>query len=482
VLLLLSACGNAAIPEAQIEADSHHRTLHVLALNVYTAVLRQAESAINQSWADEGRAFTLELTSYTPDEREHILSRLQTALMSGQGYDMFFWDGHPLMIHSASGLFADFYALIDQNPTTSREDFYTNILEAWEFDGGLYIFPLSVEFMYVGISSKIPEAFIDRFTQHSTITTRELMRIYLDLHQAYPEEFSHMAFGRGTDFNLHSAMGSFIDFEKGNAYISRSAFASFLEDMRQISDMSIAVDYTNIRWPYEAMIAGLSHYYTFLTLGRDWWFADPLGALFDPPVPSFLHFIPLADEHGRLIIEQYNRNGYWFDTFIGDWHYTLSPAWGSVSISAAGDGALAWEFIQYIISAMVNHHARPAAPGTPVHYLRYFGSHNLMSPIKSTYLRPHLRSYFYRVFEDVMTMDNARRRFYGLSVMPDERRLEIEAAIDRLEAFNKMPAVVMPYLPGSLYEGPLEEFMLGRIHARQAADIIHNRVALWLIE
>ena len=160
----------------------------------------------------------------------------------------------------------------------------------------------------------------------------------------------------------------------------------------------------------------------------------------------------------------------------------MSPFWGSVVISAAGNKELAWLFVESLISAMVSHGERHARQGRLFEYRMYFGSNNLMSPIKREYLRPHLSPFFYRNFEDIATMDSNMRRFYGLSLFPDERRLEVEAAIDRLEAFNNMPAVLAAYLPGSLYEDVIEDLLLGKIIAEQAAVIINNRVALWLIE
>jgi len=419
-----------------------------------------------------GPGFTLELTSYTPDERELALERLQTALMSGQGYDMFFWDGHPLGVHLDAGLFMDFYTLI-----ACREDFYTNVLEAWEHDGRLYVFPLSVEFTYVGISTHIPQAFVDRFIRYGTITNQELMRIYIDLLDEFWEDFGHIAFLNGHMPSLHHVMGNFIDFKNRSAALNDRRFSQFLEDLKRIADMDIRVDYTNIRWYYEGMMADLPYHYVFMTIGQ---WIDPMSAIFDPPEPGFIHFIPIADDYGRLVTEQYVRP-HWFD-WSEHWSYDLSPSWGSVSISAAGDGILAWEFTQQLISSMVVHDERNLIMGTPLMNVRHFGSGNLMSPIKRAYLRPHVEAYFYRHFGNPLEMDTQRRRYYGLPLIPTERNIQLDHAIGRLEAFSKMPVVLAPYLPGSLYEDPLADFMAGTISAQHAADIIHNRVALWLIE
>jgi len=471
-LLLLSACGNGEAQEQQTHDDSH--TLSVLAMELHVSVLRQAERAMQAAWAEEGRYFSLDLTTYRPDEWEFQLTRLQTSLMAGQGYDMFFWDGHPLGIHIASSLFTDFYELIEQNPDTNIEDFYTNILDAWAFDGGLYIFPLSFEFTYVGINASLPQVFIDRFSRNNTITIFELMEIYIDLQQAYWEEFGHLTFG--SDFYLHNVIGSFIDYERRVSSLNNKDFVVYLENMRRILDMT-PDEHSSLPWDYGEMMEELPNHSVFFVRR---WSVEPVSAIFNPPEPTFVHYIPLADKHGRLIIEQFNRF-YLFDYF-DYWFYTLSPAWGSVSISAAGDGDLAWIFIQHLISAMVSHNLSHIHEDAPVHYHRHFGNHNLMTPIKRSYLRQHMMSFFYRYFEDMLTMDWARLRFYDIPFIPDERRQAYDGAIASLEVFNDMPAVVMRYLPEKFYEDILEEFLLGLTIGQQAADEIHNRVALWLIE
>jgi len=67
-------------------------------------------------------------------------------------------DGHPLRSYAANGFLTNFYNLIDSHPYTDREDFFTNVLKAYEFGGGLYVFPLSFGFEYVGINASAPES------------------------------------------------------------------------------------------------------------------------------------------------------------------------------------------------------------------------------------------------------------------------------------------------------------------------------------
>jgi len=473
ILILLSACNGQNLAEETDLESSPNRSLSVLAPNLFTSVLRQAENDMAAAWAEEGREFYLEISSYNPDEREQQLSRLQTMIMAGQSYDMFIWDGHPLWMHSSSGFFADFYRLIDENPNTSLDDFYTNVLEAWEFDGGLYIFPLSFELTYVGISAELPRYFIDRFSEHNTITTRKLMEIYLDLQRGYWDEFGHMAFNSG--FYVQETLSSFINFEARRATVNDFRFVEYLENMRIISN--IEIDEIEFRYRgYHYMMEEFAQRYVFLErLGG----TRAISALFDPSQPAFINFIPLADEYGRAILRQ-NNSHYYFRGW--GWDYDISPSWGSLSISASGDSSLAWEFTQYLISAMISHDIRHVVVDVPAHYRHHFGNNNLMTPIKREYTEPHIRRVFYRNFEDMMTAYWAKRGFYGIPLIPSEILEAYSGAINRLANFNEMPMVLKPYLSGSLYEDPLEDFMLGVISAWQAVEEINNRIGLWLIE
>lgn len=470
-ILIASACNT--LPQIDQIEFSPNKTLTVLAPNLYTSVLKQAERAMSNAWAEEGREFILQISSYNPSEREQQLSRLQTMIMAGQSYDMFVWDGHPLWIHSNSGFFADFYTLIDQSPNTKLDDFYTNVLEAWEFDGGLYIFPLSFELTYVGISAELPQSFIDRFNQHSTITTKELMEIYLDLQREHWQEVGNMAFGAG--FYIQDTLGSFINFESSRATINDFRLVEYLENMRQISN--IEIEETELRYRgYNYMMEELSQQYVFLQRYAG---ISQISVLFDPPNPAFLNYIPVTDEYGRAILRQ-NNSYYYFNDW--GWAYDTSPFWGSLSISSNGESALAWEFTQQLISAMISHDIRDVVLGEPIHYHRHFGNHNLIMPIKRAYTELHVRRIFDRYFEDMMTAYGAKRRFYGIPSSSVEMRPTLDEAIARLEAFNNMPMVLKPYLPANLYQQPIEDFMLGLTSAWQAAEEINNRIGLWLIE
>jgi hypothetical protein len=427
--------------------------------------------------------------------------------MAGQGYDIVMWDESPLWIHSGSGLWADFYDLIDQNPDTNRDDYHIHILEAWEHNGGLYIFPLSFEFQYVGINANLPQEYIDRFSRHDSITYHELLRIYLDLQREYGEEFGHMVPGSDALLQLlqnapHTVMGSFIDFENKTSYLNGDGFISYLEDLKQVSDISPdRVYWTGLWWDHghQRQIPEQTEHCVFLY--SRWW-SYPMQALYETQTPHFVHTIPIAGEDGRLIIDQYT---YTAGTVYGkDWDslphdsrresYAFapspivpglirpSPAWGSVTVGAGGDSALAWEFTQHLMDAImdfssIHRFQRDLRCCCTITYIT-FNPRNLVTPIERSRFRPYMEDFFERAFRFNFSM----QLFYGVSHDIDDLPEIYEQGIAGMERFNSMPVRLMPYLPGTLYEEPLRDFMLGLIPAHHAAQEIHNRVSLWLVE
>ena len=133
IALFLSSCGNREEQEDLVE-EMYANTLSVHALFVYEDILRHAGAELNASLSEEGQSFQLDLTTYEWGEREYQRTRLQTMFMAGQGYDVLIWEGFPLWLHADSGFFANFYNLIDQDPNSSREDFFVHVLAPLKLD------------------------------------------------------------------------------------------------------------------------------------------------------------------------------------------------------------------------------------------------------------------------------------------------------------------------------------------------------------
>lgn len=466
--LTLSACGNTY----ELPQRTHRpaeATLTVLAPEFYTVALERTEASMASAWAEEGRYFSLEATIYRWDEREQQEPRLRTMLMAGEAYDLIFWDTIPLWLHSGSGLLLDFYEVIDQDPFTEREDFFTHVLETWEVDGGLYIFPAAFRLEYVGINANLPTSIIEQFARYSSINEIDLFKIYTDLYLEYGTDLFIMntfweTFPRNS---IRPVLGNFIDFEARSSSLNDGRFAEYLDNVRQAIDlMGSPSPASEVRFS-EAFINTRSRaieqaeHFVFVHERN---YLNPLMALIDPPEAFFVNFIPLADIYGRPRIEQ---------------HPFAEATWANLCISAGGDGLLAWEFVQHLLTVMLQttvYDRITIGYGNTI--TPFFGDGSISIPIRREDFRPHMENVLNRAFRE----DGRARTFMGIPNSSAERVDIYEDAIARKQAFIEMPVAMMPFMPFELFEDHLDAFLLGSISSQEAANEIHNRIALWLIE
>jgi len=467
LLLILVACGSRQ--QNDDSEESTDLTLRVLSPIVYVNVLRDAMGRMARELAADGINFRIELTAYERGESYNQRLRLQTMLMAGHGYDLIVWDNHPIKLYASRGFLTDFYALIDSHPITSREDFFLNVLEAYEYRGGLYAFPLTFGFEYIGINSNAPESIVDRFMKHGSITIHELLELYSDKQQQYMNEFNHLQFIRGNSpaFGMIyyiAAMGiaDFVDFDARVSNLYSPQFAGFLDvfyhafNGRHLFEFSIS----HFSHPVNNVISEMSQSSTFVGLSSH---LSPVLALFTHEDPHFLNFIPLATDDGRLIINPglFHNGGGGVD----------GSTWAKLAIPASGDGHLAWEFIQHLIPVMLS----PAHVGPDEHGFQSFGRNSLVTPITRRDFEPHIMSVL------------ASLRGSSFDIVPLVGMADgggHEQAINRLAELNEMPMSILEgfNLPDVILVDAFTPFLQGITSAEATAQEIHNRISLWLIE
>ena len=447
------------------------RTLTVHTSNRHTGVILQAANALNDLWREQNRPyiFQVEIDDYNWTDWESGMARnerLRTELMAGGGPDMFLFDGMEIHSLAASGFVRNFYELIDADPNSNRDEFFTQALYAFEINNGLYMFPVSFGFEYVAVNAGLPQEFIDRFTQKTEITLSQMMEFYLDLMYAHGDEFGDLTFGTGGGITwsgnvLQSIMGGFIDFNTRTANLTDPKFVEALELMRIVyADWDVTstwgvtinnVDFLRDRAREHAFFAisdGLSSF----------------DAFFTPVTPIFKHHIPLVDDYGRLMLP--------------------SPGWGQVwsgiFITTAGDAELAWELTRQLIYAYTNPVGRAAVEpiwGAPATW----GNQSFATPI----LRSLFRDHAMRSFEDTHETFGAPRGLQSFVGFDDDanRAAQFEDAVNRIASFHDRPmSMLSPMVPAHLFEDAFDQFQRGLITAEAAAQRIQNAVFLWLIE
>jgi len=441
--------------------ETNIQTITIFGNQTYERILQQARDEMNIAWATEGREYTLhiEFESYTYGEWFVGNQRINVELMAGLGPDLILVHHTPVWNWVRSGLFTDIYQLMDKSPNTSRDYFYTNVLEALEYDGRLYVFPLSFGFEYVAINERLPQTFIDRFKQYNFISMGDLFDIYIDLINTYYYEFGHMRIGGNAVLTnaaqaIFYGMAPFIDFNTREVALTNNDFVDFLRLIPQIFTLEDLFQMSMIRAIPMSSANDMSHLanrYVFFVEHLD---LGPVNAFFDPVTPHFVHFIPIVCELGNLRID----------------HTGIGPTWQHISIPAVGDGELAWEFTQHLLNAMAYPDLQSQARAHSI------GSYSFATPIRRDMFQPRVRS----------IMEHALYRYAQPFIgMDDEatRTQLIDDAIVRLSNLNEMPITAAPFI--QIYDinyNVIEQLLVGIISAEDAAQSLHNQIALRLIE
>ena len=455
-------------------------------------ILRQAEELMNESWRRQGKPYAFELDiedwpritqmvmndmlragnadPHLAYNREQAM-RLGVELMAGRGPDLVYARDLDIRTMSQRGFLADINALIENHPASSRCDFHEHILDALMMDGGLYVFPVSFGFYRVGVNAAIPQTFIDRFMGYSSITFAGMLEFYIDFMEAFGDEFGHMrpAFAYPTYRDFPSAviagMSQFIDFDAGRASLNSPEFVEILNSLARVARTNVHFgdDYMDTMMPgrrvMEEWIASSALFYINSN------HLQGTEAFFSRQEPFFVNFIPLVDDYGSLAFDIEGRD-----------------TWALWSIPAAGNPALAWELVTYLLEAYYypvgSARFEPIWGATPP-----WTDSSISSPIK----RSHFDGSIQRAFDSI----------HGPYVPPShtgwandpgtpEWKAEAQNAISILASQNEMPvAHINPLFPplvrGFILE-PLEHLRLDVITAEAAAQQIHNSVQLWLLE
>ena len=472
----------AQIALMEARADLPVRTLRIMAPQELQRQLNQAAMTMNGDWANRGveYRFNLEVSPYNVHEREEMAPRIATMMMAGMPYDMFtIYDDIPLWNWARTGLITDIWGLIDGNPLTDRTDFYTNVLEAFEHDGGLWAFPVSFGLQYIGISRRLPQYIIDNFAELDTISVRDAMDMHNYLLTSHNNDFGHMLFSKGArtemwDEVLMHEIGSFINFDTRTSYLTDNGFISFISLLQAAFPI---LDYESMPdggfVAHQQRLYNISHIYAFNVV--DAWLTTQ--ALIPMEDPSFIHHIPLTDDTGRLRIRHGERLYYGWEG-LGTWMTLVYPS--------SGEGELAWEFTQHLIYSLVH---TPSAHDIVFSGFLMSGEESPVTPILRELFESHMTRSLTRSIlssEATLAIFGEQYRIFPAHISnPVYKEQVVESAIERVSVYNEKPVVLKPFFPAGLRDGLIEiaeQFMRGLITVEAAAQSMHNRVSLWLIE
>ena len=194
---------------------------------VVTAPFRETMdriTAFNESNPD----YFIEMKSYGggAESFEALETQLPLEVLSGKGPDLVIWDGMNYSPALASDrLMENLYDFMEADPDFHREDYYENILQAFEINGGLYICPASFS-VHTGCVWA-DELGTDRGVTDGW-TLGEMMQTYENSPRAktfapnFTKEFQ-------LQFICEDCMGDFVDWNSGKCHFDTPEFVELLE-------------------------------------------------------------------------------------------------------------------------------------------------------------------------------------------------------------------------------------------------------------
>ena len=312
-------------------------------------------------------------------------------------------------------------------------------------------------FTYVGINDRLPEHIINTFSQFSYLGVSDAANLYLSILDNYPDEFGGAYFGIDV-LPFWSDIIHFIDFDTNTVNFSDHHFIeSFMLYSTVMQRINIPTRGIGIGVPITAkrFVSEHSENHMFYGSGLH---LNPADAFFDRDIP-FSHFIPLANDHGELILNN-------ADNTPG---FAIPTVW----MSAAGDTELSWEFIQHLIVAFSQPQPdRNTMFVQGVSTLVPWGSFSFNIPIKRSLFESHMSV----AFRNIHSYDNQFPRGELFDIAATE-------ALERIYRYSNMPMVKQfPSIPMDLISEPLNDFTLGLISAETAITQAENALTLWFME
>ena len=466
LILLFTACGRGG--DNEISDEPVQRTLTIMANDNFRGVIEHARLLLNASWIERGYNYRLAVNFEGHDmvdwdqNFEAIQAaqaareaRLRVELMSGRGPDLIFNENFYLHQFAQRGHLTDFYNLIE-NP----DDFFMNPLKANEFRGGLYELPLMFGFYYIGINDNAPDSIRYRFKQLSYIRASDLLRLYFDFLDNYPDEFMRLGLWVMDILPYYLNLMNYIDLDTITVDFTPP---SFIESFRLGNRVRFNMGLYGSGSGWGSPISWLdiiredAATNMFRSLNN---VLNPADAFIERDIP-YSHFIPLANDYGSLVVR--------FGDFRFPSQATVTPR---IWMPSAGDTELAWEFIYYLITAF----SKTGDISRP------WGRYSFNIPIMRSMFESDVRAAVNHI-SYLGTRPHFRDLGFQLETEEEINRA-LQNAMDSIYRHSNMPMVIRrPHLPthlifGNFLEGPMFEYAWGIITLQEAIVRAQNAMTL----
>lgn len=183
-----------------------------------------------RAYNENSQKYFIEIREYGEEsavmEAEDLETQLTLDILSGKGPDLVIWDSafySPAL--ASEKLMENLYGFMEEDADFRREDYYGNILQAFELNGGLYVLPAS--FSVETVCGKAEEIGI-----HRNITEGWEIGEMIEAFENSPHaEWLTVNYSKRLAFSevCWGCVGNFVDWEKGTCHFDTPAFVELLE-------------------------------------------------------------------------------------------------------------------------------------------------------------------------------------------------------------------------------------------------------------
>ena len=201
---------------------------------------------VKSNESDGEKRIAIEAEEDAQGQSDYI-SKINTALMSGGGADLFAMDILPFYKYAENGQLEDLQKYMDLDTEFNMDNYRKNIIEALKYNGGQYIFPLDYSFNYYEYDESLfDEDGINKLQASESFSNEQLVEIAAGLFEADPAE-PHEMFGMKGYMNtsLGTSMfnelflenySGFIDIQNRKASFTDGAFSQLLDTIKDWED------------------------------------------------------------------------------------------------------------------------------------------------------------------------------------------------------------------------------------------------------
>lgn len=177
----------------------------------------------------------------TDEDYEAGMTKLNTDIASGNAPDILaLQNGMPIDSFVAKGLFEDLYPYIEKDEELKREDFFANVLKAYETDGKLY--RMVPEFVILTVTGKTADV------GEKPGWSMEQLNAVMAKKPSGTQVFSGVTRRDILNYFIQMSGNQFVDWETGECTFHSDAFIQFLEFMKQFPEQIDESGYDDSFW------------------------------------------------------------------------------------------------------------------------------------------------------------------------------------------------------------------------------------------